>query len=140
MNKLVTIATFTSPWEAHIAKGRLDADGIPAFIAHEHHISAAWFLSNALGGVKLQVPEAYADAAQEIIQSHINGEYEEDLKQEFVNLEQNACPRCKSKEYKSRLSYGTLFLVFLTLGLTSVIFPIRKEIHICKNCGNKWRH
>ena len=139
MGKLATIATFTSPWEAHIAKGRLGAEGIPAFIAHEHHISAAWFLSNALGGVKLQVPDAYADAAQEIIQAHIKGKYEEALEQEFSDLEENACPRCKSKEYKSRFSYGMLLLVILSLGL-SVIFPIRKEIHICKNCGNKWKY
>jgi len=140
MSKLVTIATFTSPWEAHIAKGRLEVDDIPTFIAHEHHISAAWFLSNALGGVKLQVPEAYADAAQEIMKSHIDGEYEEALKQEFVDLEQNICPRCKSKEYKSRFSYGMLLLVILTLGLSSVIFSVRKEIHICKICGKKWKN
>ena len=59
MAEFVTIASFTSPLEAHMARGRLEAEGIPAFIAHENHIWAEWFLSNALGGVKVQVLKQY---------------------------------------------------------------------------------
>ena len=35
---LVTIATFTNPLEAHIVRGRLQAEGIETYVAHEHHI------------------------------------------------------------------------------------------------------
>lgn len=30
MPSLVAIESFTTPWEAHIARGRLEAEGIPA--------------------------------------------------------------------------------------------------------------
>lgn len=64
---LVTIASYSMPYEAHIAKSRLDSEGIPAFMADEHTINMQWLYSNALGGVKLQVPEPYAEAAIEIL-------------------------------------------------------------------------
>lgn len=60
---LVTIATFSFPHEARIAKARLDALGIPSFIADEHTINMQWLYSNALGGVRLQVPQAVAAEA-----------------------------------------------------------------------------
>lgn len=139
MNDLVTIATFTGPLEAHIAKGRLEAEGIPVFIAHEHHIWAKWFLSNALGGVKLQVLKIYQNEAQTIIKSHINGEYEDALKYEFNQLESNICPKCRSGHFKSKFPPGLIVFVILTLGLFGFIFPLRREIHICQHCGNKWK-
>jgi hypothetical protein len=36
MADLVTIATFAVPWEAHIMRGALEVEGIPAFIIDEH--------------------------------------------------------------------------------------------------------
>lgn len=33
---LITIATYSFPYEADIAKPRLDSEGIPAFIADEY--------------------------------------------------------------------------------------------------------
>lgn len=38
MAKLVTVDSFTDAVEAYIAKGRLEAEGIPTFIANENHI------------------------------------------------------------------------------------------------------
>lgn len=60
---LVTIATYSFPHEAHLAKARLDALGIPCFIADEHTINMQWLYSNALGGVRLQVPQVVAAEA-----------------------------------------------------------------------------
>ncbi len=52
---LTTVAAFREPWEAHMFCGRLMAEGIAAFVAHECHIGNAWHYSVALGGVKVQV-------------------------------------------------------------------------------------
>lgn len=60
-----TVATFSFPHEAHIVRAMLEAEGIPAIVADEHTINMDWLYSNALGGVKVQVPEAMlADAAE----------------------------------------------------------------------------
>lgn len=48
---LVTIERCTDPIQAHTLLGRLEAEGIRAFVAHEHHVWANWFMSDALQGV-----------------------------------------------------------------------------------------
>ncbi|HEX2114187.1 MAG TPA: hypothetical protein VHM01_07255 [Alphaproteobacteria bacterium] len=52
---LVTAETFTEPWEAHLFCTRLQAEGLFAVVAHEHHVGMYWPYALALGGVKLQV-------------------------------------------------------------------------------------
>jgi hypothetical protein len=66
---LETIARFASVPEAHLAKNRLAEEGIPAFLADELTINVAWQLSNALGGVKLQVRPEDKELALEILRS-----------------------------------------------------------------------
>ncbi|GAM75767.1 hypothetical protein JCM19241_3679 [Vibrio ishigakensis] len=39
MGKLVVVARFSFPYEAHIAKGLLESEEIPAFVADEHTIN-----------------------------------------------------------------------------------------------------
>ena len=46
---LKTIATYSFPYEAQIARARLDSEGIPAFVADEQTINMQWLYSNALG-------------------------------------------------------------------------------------------
>jgi hypothetical protein len=67
LQKLVTVATFTFPWEAQVAQARLAAFGISAFIVGEHAIRMV-ALSYALGGIQVQVPERDAAAAREVLQ------------------------------------------------------------------------
>ncbi len=137
MPQLITIASFNEPLEAYIVKGRLEAEGIPTYIAHEHHISVAWYLSNALGGVKIQIRKEDKDFAKNILNLLHSGDYEEELKKEISNTESNLCPNCGSTEYKSKFSLPLLLLVWLSLGF-AVIFPIYRSHHKCKACGCKW--
>ena len=62
-DRLVTIATFWSPVEANLARNNLDAAGIRAILVGEETVGMAWHLTNAIGGVKVQVREADADRA-----------------------------------------------------------------------------
>lgn len=64
---LVTVASYWLPYEAHLARSKLEAEGIPAALADEHTIEAQWLFSNALGGVKVMVHPLYADAARAIL-------------------------------------------------------------------------
>jgi hypothetical protein len=64
---LVTIATFSFPHEAYLAKAHLDSVGIPSFVADEYTINMYWLLSNAMGGVRLQVPPEFVTQAQEAL-------------------------------------------------------------------------
>ena len=140
MTKLETVEVFTSPWEAHIVKGRLESEGIPVFIAHEHHIWANWVFSHTLGGVKVQVTSDNLENAKKILESLETGEYEKALKEEVPDVQDNICPRCGSRQFKSRFPIDLIILVILTLGLLGVIFPPRKENHTCLKCGQKWKY
>jgi Putative prokaryotic signal transducing protein len=79
---LVTLRQFVSVPEALFAKGLLDSVGIESFLADENIIRIDWFLSNALGGVKLQVRESDAENAMTILDQSIS---EEDSHEQELN-------------------------------------------------------
>ena len=65
--KLVTIETFRDLGEALLAKGRLEAAEIDACLADENLVRMDWFLANAVGGIKLKVPEEQAEEAFRVL-------------------------------------------------------------------------
>ncbi|ALP54337.1 hypothetical protein Tel_14940 [Candidatus Tenderia electrophaga] len=62
----VTVASFDTSPEAHIAMGRLLAEGLDAHLADEHLVQTDWLYSIAVGGIKLQVPPQ-AEQARRIL-------------------------------------------------------------------------
>ena len=72
MDNLVTIATFDLPALAHAARIALENEGIPAFLADNNLVTMDWFLSNAVGGAKLQVAAGDAARAREILDRRTN--------------------------------------------------------------------
>lgn len=65
---LVTLTSYLTAAEAHILRARLEVDDIPAFVVDEHLVTANWFLSIAIGGVRVQVPQALFQQASIILQ------------------------------------------------------------------------
>ncbi len=53
--------------EALVAKSVLDSAGIESFLGDQNIIRMDWFLSNALGGVKLRVREEDVEAATDLL-------------------------------------------------------------------------
>jgi hypothetical protein len=129
-NMLVRIATYPNAIEAHLARMRLEHEGIPAFVLHEHHVWADWLMSSALQGVKVYVhPIDVADASQ-IIQAHDRGEFalEDDKPQ--------SCPRCGGADVKrKRMSWKGALLSFFFAG---VPLPFRWATVKCRQCQREW--
>jgi hypothetical protein len=69
IEKLVTLETFSSPWEAQLARACLEAEGIEAVVADEHFFRLYGALSNTLGGVRLQVRPEHVDRAAELLRN-----------------------------------------------------------------------
>lgn len=65
----VTIAQFTSLPEAGIARGVLEGAGLECRLADEGTVGVAWHLSNAVGGVKVQVDAADEEEARRILEA-----------------------------------------------------------------------
>ncbi|HPF72001.1 MAG: DUF2007 domain-containing protein [Lysobacteraceae bacterium] len=151
---LVTIARTEMAPEAHILRGRLEAEGIPAFIQHEHHVTMDWLVSNALGGVRLQVPVEYAQEAVAILRAIRDGE----LKlagganvatgdASFADDSPNcgaapykdsnpACPDCgKPGEVRWTSGRG---LVLALLFFQALPWPWRRAHWQCSHCARTW--
>jgi hypothetical protein len=136
----VTIAAFTNPLEAHIAKGRLEAEDIQAFIVNELQIWNQWYLSDALGGVRIQVFAEDEVRARAVIGSHMSGKYESEIETNAAPDKHLCCTRCDSENISSRFSYTLVLLMIFTLGLCGIIFPLRKDIHKCTRCHHQWKY
>ena len=64
---LVTVATFPDVAEAELAKGRLQLEGIAAFVIDAQTAGVMPFLTGSTGGVRLQVRAENAEQAREIL-------------------------------------------------------------------------
>jgi hypothetical protein len=70
---LVTVARFVDPVRATMAKNCLEDAGFEAFLADAETVSVAWQLSNALGGIKLQVAGPDAARARTVLREQLDG-------------------------------------------------------------------
>jgi hypothetical protein len=82
--KLVTVETFSSAWEAQLARAALEAEGIDAVIADEHFLRLYGALTSTLGGLRLQVRPEDAPRATDLLRNrrpflYVVKEDEEDL-------------------------------------------------------------
>ncbi len=56
---------------------QLEGSGIPGTVTDDHTVSTDWMLSNAVGGVKVKVPEDYVQEAIELFNDFRREEIEE---------------------------------------------------------------
>jgi hypothetical protein len=64
----VTVATFWSAPEAHLARLRLESNDIDCIILDENLVSTDWLYANAVGGIKVQVPASRAAYAKDLLE------------------------------------------------------------------------
>jgi Putative prokaryotic signal transducing protein len=64
---MIIVATFMKIEDAYLARARLEGNGIAAHIRDEGVVGLDWFLSNAIGGVKVEVEEEDVQSAREIL-------------------------------------------------------------------------
>lgn len=143
--KLVTVATFNMPYQAHLAKSRLEAAGIPAFIRDEHLVRMLPFLSQALGEVKLQVPDVHLKEAREILDSTPDVGLTDEEALSATPIEEPGpeppelmeCPHCGSRGFVEELSHPLERLLNgLLLGLPWLWMG--RPLH-CRACRHTFR-
>lgn len=123
--KLLTVAAFDTPTRAAILASRLEAEGIECFIADAETIGMHALLAGAVGGVKVQVREADAPRAMDIVRSAC------------PPPSRPACPGCGSTETRRKgLSLPMAILAVLTLGVLALFFS---TTWICTPCSREWK-
>ena len=129
------VSTHTNPVEAHIVRGRLEAEGLVCAVLFEHHIWAKWSLSVALGGVRLVVPSNSASDAHEVMRKINSGEYERLLIEE-QGLSKLPCPKCGSTNTAPHIWPWKLALAFIFT--VSLPIPYTSHLHSCDDCMHSW--
>ena len=129
---LVTIRQFRDLPEALLAKGSLESAGIECFLADENLVRLDWFISNFIGGIKLNVDARDAANAQKLLDEPIL----EGLYVQGVGLhEQPSCPKCQSldvnfQELDRPIAYMSAFL--------RVPMPVQRPAWRCHACDAEW--
>lgn len=132
--RVVTVRRYQDLTEAFVGRSLLESVGIPAWIADEHLVRMNWFLSNALGGIRLQVDQSDEAAAREILELGIPPTIPYGAEEPYV---QPTCPKCSSGEVT--LGDGTeRGRSLAVLALVSIPVPPRKETWHCEACGTRW--
>lgn len=125
---MITVASFSLPYEAQLARSKLESEGIPAFVADEHTINMQWLYSNALGGVRVLVPDSCAETARDILRT----DYSSGLIEE-QGIDLPCCPECGSSNIEAQTKGKQMaFVVFLFFCFP--LWPFKRLIK-CMDCG-----
>lgn len=134
LRRLVTVWRFRDLTEALVGRSLLESAGIPAWIADEHLVRMNWFLSNSVGGLRLQVDEHNEPAARAMLEETVPPPIEYGSEEVFV---QPTCPKCGSADIT--LGSGTeRGRSFVALYLFAIPVPPREAAWQCEACGAQW--
>lgn len=115
-----TLGAFEFPADVQIIKGRLESDGIPVFLRDENTINTDPLISQAIGGVKLQVYTKDKDRALAIYDEIRNYAVDDSGKP-------ITCPNCKAQ--KSEIYYSRR-------GILNKLFPFfEAKKYKCTHCN-----
>jgi len=129
---MVTLRIFDNSIEAHLAKSRLEVEGISSYIFDEHIVTLNPLYNNLVGGIKLKVSEFDLEKAQRILTEIDIKEISDDQGKTIY------CPQCGSSKiqagYKSIKNIKGI-LAFI-VSLFFVVYPLYyKRVKKCQNCG-----
>jgi hypothetical protein len=74
----VRVATCSTPTEAHLLKGVLQAAGLTAYVADANIVQANTWMTQAVGGVRVLVPASQVGPASQVIAEFNAGAYQLD--------------------------------------------------------------
>jgi len=132
MSDLVKFKFYETALEANRDKQILAENDIQSFIANEQTIQSDWLLSQALGGIQLQVFDNDFENAEKILTDyHENNKFSlevehtiEDPKFDFL------CPKCGSNHIYRDDSSTSFFGISL----------ISSHKFVCYHCENEFTH
>ena len=131
---MVPVASFVHVPEAHVARARLEAAGIPASVENEHLASIQWELTSALGGVRVCVPRERAGEAAAIVSRDESDSFEPD--EIAAGDDGPRCPRCNAG--LGQPSHAGLRARALSLLIGFPLLFWNRSV-VCDACGHRWR-
>ncbi len=142
---LVTIARFSFPYQAHLLRGRLESEGIEAYVQDELQLQISPWMDNTLGGIRLQVKTSDEIAAREVMKNiddsvTPDAELHEalDIDGKIYDLVKGVCPECSQAAIYLARSGGAAATGAIAFVLSTGI-PIKLEHkYFCYSCHYEW--
>jgi len=132
MRRLRTVRQFRDLPEALLTKGLLESAGIECFLANENIVRMDWFISNFVGGIKLQVRPEDEQAALEVLEQPIPENFDFQGAEKY---EQPRCPKCFSLD----IAYENINKpIAYTSAYLGVPIPLKQNSWKCSTCGREW--
>lgn len=116
------IAAYTKPEDAYLAASLLEGNGIVVNVRDADTVGNYWMYSNAVGGVKIEVPAAQVEKAKEIL----------NLPKEANGL--LACPHCGSGNVRIR-EMNLFTAISLAIGF---MIPFSSNKIDCLECAKSF--
>lgn len=131
MNNLVKFKFYETALEANRDKQILAESGINSFIANEQLIQSDWLLSQAVGGIQLQVFENDFNEAEKILKEYKENEsFTLEVEHTIENPDFDfVCPECGSNHLYKDDSSTSFFGISI----------LSSENYVCYYCGNKFK-
>lgn len=128
--KFVLVHSFANYIDANIALGRLEEEGIRGWLRDEHTVTIDPILTNAVGGIKLMVPETQAERALELLQ-----QFREQRRQ------LHPCPNCASTntELVSTPRKASNWLSALASFFLGDFAIASNKVYHCFQCGHEFK-
>jgi hypothetical protein len=131
LQDMVTIRKFRDLPEALFAKGSLESAGIECAMLDDNMVRLDWFISNLLGGVKLQVRAEDASIAEEILSQPIPENFDVTGIGEY---EQPRCPKCQSLD----VNFQEVTPAAYVSAYINVPIPFHRRAWRCHSCDAEW--
>jgi len=122
------VGWYLNPIEAQIAKGKLESEGIPAFLDTVNYSTTNWPITLALGGIQLLVPPSEEQRAKHIL-----------LEVNSAVAAENGlcCPACNSS--RTQQMKATWKLSLLSSHFLGIPLPFTSKRRRCRECGHRWK-
>jgi Zn finger protein HypA/HybF involved in hydrogenase expression len=152
-------ARFLTVGEAQAAATALDAAGIDCHLADQNLVGVDWAMAQAVGGIKVLVPDEDLERAQEILSpdqyaTEDRGPRTEDNLPRTEDEPAAQCPECGSRDFQSVPRFRIFLLIaaiFIGIG-TAVGEPLLAVVALiavafgailmpsarCASCSHRW--
>ncbi|MCB0359404.1 MAG: DUF2007 domain-containing protein [Bdellovibrionales bacterium] len=123
----VVVAAYLEHTEAHLARITLEAHDIPCRLIDEHTVSLGLLYAGAIGGIKLLVPQRFAEEASRVLGPASSPDVAESSEDTAAR-----CERCGG-QFRPQNTGRRTILTWLLIGLP-LVWP--KRTLRCDVCGH----
>lgn len=135
-NGFAVVAGYRDVLDARLAMSKLESEGIECSLANEYLIGVVWRLSNAVGGLQVQVPLADLDRARAILETDASRDLGGVLDETPAFPYSETCPQCGSEDLRV-IRWSRYAAALATL--TGIPIPFWHTRVKCQSCGNRWK-